>query len=51
VRLEVEGPVVEEFELSLWLAASRGSSRDTALVTTARFTAASFHFFPRMEVV
>jgi hypothetical protein len=51
VRLENEGPMVEEFEFPLWLAVGRGSGRDTALVTTARFTAASFRFSPRMEVV
>jgi hypothetical protein len=51
VRLEDEGPVVEEFKLPLWLAAGRGFGRDTALVTTARFTAASFRSSPRMEVV
>jgi hypothetical protein len=51
VRLEDEGPVVEEFELPLWLAAGRGFGRDTALVTTVRFTAASLRSSPRMEVV
>jgi hypothetical protein len=51
VRLEDERPVVEEFELPLWLAAGHGSDRDTVLVTTARFTTASFRFSPRMKVV
>jgi hypothetical protein len=49
VRLEDDGLVVEEFELPLWLAAGRGFCRDTTLVTTARFTAASFGFSPRLR--
>ena len=36
VRLEEDGPVVEEFELSLWLAAGRDFCRGTTLVTTAQ---------------
>jgi hypothetical protein len=40
---------VEEFELPLWLAAGRSFCRDTTLVTTARFTAASFGFSPRLR--
>ena len=42
LRLEGDSPLVEEFELSLWLAAGRGFWRGTALATTAQFAAASF---------
>ena len=36
VRLEVDSPMVEEFELPLRPAAGRGIWRGTALVTTAQ---------------
>jgi hypothetical protein len=49
VRLEDDGLVVEEFKLPLWLAAGRGFCRDITLVTTARFTAASFGFSPMLR--
>jgi len=38
VRLEGDGPMVEEFEMSLWLAAGRDIWRGTALVTPPQFT-------------
>ena len=51
VRLEEDGPVVEEFELSFWLAAGRNFCRGTTLVTTAQFTAAYFWLLSQIEVV
>ena len=42
VRLEGDSPLVEEFELPLWLAAGRGFWHGTALATAAQFTAAQF---------
>ena len=42
VRLEVDSPMVEEFELPLRPAASRNIWRGTALVTTAQFTGGFF---------
>jgi hypothetical protein len=49
VRLEDDGLVVEEFELSLWLAAGSDFCRDTTLVTTTRFAATSFGFSHRLR--
>jgi hypothetical protein len=49
VRPEDDGLVVEEFKLPLWLAAGRGFCRDTMLVMTARFAAASFGFSPTLR--
>ena len=37
VQLEGDSPLVEEFELPLWLAAGRGFWRGTSLTTTAQF--------------
>ena len=49
VHLEADSPLVEEFELPLWLVvAGRGFWRGTALATTAQFAAASFAFSPRL---
>jgi hypothetical protein len=42
VRLEIDGPVVEEFELSLWLAVGRDFWHDTSLVMTLQFTMTYF---------
>ena len=47
VQLEGDSPLVEEFELPLWLVvAGRGFWRGTALATTAQFAAASFASSP-----
>ena len=48
VQLEGDSPLVEEFELSLWLAVGRGFWRGTALVMTAQFVAASFASSPSL---
>jgi hypothetical protein len=48
VQLEGDSPLVEEFELSLWLAAGRSFWRGTALATTAQFAAASFASSPNL---
>ena len=48
VRLEGDSPLVEEFELPLWLAAGRGFWRGTTLATTALFAAASFASSPSL---
>jgi hypothetical protein len=50
-RLEDDGHVVEEFELSLWLAAGRDIWRGTTLVTTVHFKAAFFRLLSQVEVV
>jgi hypothetical protein len=42
VRLEVDRPVVEEFELSLWLATGHDFRRGTTLVLTTQFSATYF---------
>jgi hypothetical protein len=41
-QLKDDGPVEDEFKLSLWLATSRNFWRDTTLVMTAQVTAAYF---------
>ena len=46
--LEVDSPLVEEFELPLWLAAGRGFWRGTALAMTVQFAAASFASSPSL---
>ena len=48
VQLEGDSPLVEEFALSLWLAAGCGFWRGTALATTAQFAAASFASSPSL---
>ena len=48
VRLEGDSPLVEEFELPLWLAAGRGFWRGTALAMMAQFAAASFASSPSL---
>ena len=48
VQLEGDSPLVEEFELPLWLAAGRGFLRGTTLATTAQFVAASFASSPSL---
>ena len=48
MQLEGDSPLVEEFELPLWLAAGRGFWRGIALATTAQFTAASFASSPSL---
>jgi hypothetical protein len=49
VRLEVDGPVVEELKLSLWLAAGRVCWRGSMLVTAAQFMVAASGFFSRLR--
>ena len=51
VRLEGDGPMVEEFEMSLWLAAGRDIWRGTALVTTAQFAGDFFWLLFQFVVV
>ena len=46
--LEGDSPLVEEFELPLWLAAGRVFWRGTTLATTAQFAAASFASSPSL---
>ena len=46
--LEGDSPLVEEFELPLWLAAGRGFWRGIAFATTAQFAVASFASSPRL---
>ena len=48
MQLKGDSPLVEEFELSLWLAAGRGFWRGTALAMTAQFVAASFTSSPSL---
>ena len=49
VQLEGDSPLVEEFELPLWLVvAGRGFWRGTALAMTAQFVAASFTSSPSL---
>ena len=48
LQLEGDSPLVEEFELPLWLAAGRGFWRGTALATTARFVGGFFGSSPRL---
>ena len=48
MQLEGDSPLVEEFELSLWLAAGRGFWRGTALAMTTQFVAASFASSPSL---
>ena len=49
VQVEGDSPLVEEFELPLWLVvAGRGFWRGTALATTAQFAAASFASSPSL---
>ena len=49
VQLEGDSPLVEEFELPLWLVvAGRGFWRGTALATTAQFAAVSFASSPNL---
>jgi hypothetical protein len=50
-QLEDDGPVVEEFELSLWLALGRYIWRGTTLVTTTHFKTAFFRLLSLVEVV
>jgi hypothetical protein len=49
VRLEVDGPVVEELELSLWLGAGRVCWRGTTLVTAAQFMVAASGFSSKLR--
>ena len=51
VQLEDDHPVVEEFELSLRIAAGRGIWRGTMLVTTAHFAVAYFRLLSQVVVV
>jgi hypothetical protein len=51
VRHDDDNLIVEEFELSLRLAADRGFWRGTTLVTTAQFAAAYFQFLSQVVVV
>ena len=51
VRHEDDHPVVEEFELSLRIAAGRGIWRGTTLVMTAHFAVAYFRLRSQVVVV
>ena len=51
VQLERDSPLVEEFELQLWLAAGRDIWRGTALVTTAQFASGFFWLLSQIVAV
>ena len=51
VQLEDDHPVVEEFELSLAIAAGRGFWRGTTLVTTAQFAVTYFRLLSQVVMV
>ena len=51
VRHEDDHPVVEEFELSLRIAAGRGIWHGTTLVTTVHFAVAYFRLLSQVMVV